>query len=335
MTMARVLGFGSALLDQLAHVSERFVQALPGAKGGMVLVDAGERQRLLDSLDHAPEIAPGGSAANTVVGLARLGVTTRLLAKTGNDAAGDEYGRHLSDAGVEVSALKRSQGVPTGSCLSLITPDGERTMRTCLGAAATLGSEEVTPADFQGCTHLIMEGYMLHNRALVQEVLHQARAVGCCTAIDLASPEVVAASRDLLPALLEQYADMVFANAQEAAAFAGTPDPQKALDVLASHCRLAVVKVGADGALLRQGSESVHVPAERVLVRDTTGAGDLWAAGFLYGRVQGCRLATAGRMGAAVAAAVVQVVGAVLPESTWVGLRKRLAALQRTEAGGQ
>ena len=120
--MALVLGFGSALLDQLVHVPESFVAALPGQKGGMVLVDDAERRRLLAALPATPEIAPGGSAANTVVGLARLGVHSRLLAKIGSDSAGEAYRGHAAAAGVDTTSLKRDPELPSGTCLSLITP---------------------------------------------------------------------------------------------------------------------------------------------------------------------------------------------------------------------
>jgi len=326
--MPLALGFGSALLDQLVHVPESFVQALPGQKGGMVLIDDGERRRLLASLPAAPEVAPGGSAANTIVGLARLGLPARLLAKTGADAAGDTYRRHAAEAGVDLVAMKRTADSPTGTCLSFITPDGERTMRTFLGAAATLGPGEITAADVAGCTHLMAEGYMLVNRPLVEHVLRLSRVAGCRVCLDLASPEVVRAAADLLPDLLRQSVDMVFANEAEAAAFTGTCDPAAALVTLAQLCPLAVVKLGPEGALLRQGTETVHVPAEKVTACDTTGAGDLWAAGFLYGHLNGCSLSTAGRMGAAVAAAVVRVVGAALPVATWTRLRARLESMR-------
>jgi sugar/nucleoside kinase (ribokinase family) len=327
--MALVLGFGSALLDQLIHVPESFVAALPGQKGGMVLVDDAERRRLLAALPATPEVAPGGSAANTVVGLARLGLPSRLLAKIGADPAGEAYRRHAAAAGVDTSSLKCAADLPSGTCLSLITPDGERTMRTFLGAASTLSADEVTPADLVGCTHLLTEGYMLYNRPLLQHVLRLGRAAGCRICLDLSSPEVTRASADILPALLDEYVDMVFANEAEAAVFAGTQDPASALALLARHCELAVVKLGAEGALLRQGAQTVHVPAEKVVACDTTGAGDLWAAGFLYGHLQGCSLQTAGRMGAAVAAEVVCVLGAALPTATWSRLHRRLVAMQQ------
>lgn len=327
--MPLVLGFGSALLDQLAHVPESFVQALPGQKGGMVLIDDVERRRLQASLAVTPQVAPGGSAANTIVGLARLGMPTRLLAKIGADAAGEAYREHLARAGVEVTALKRTAARPTGTCLSFITPDGERTMRTFLGAAATLAVEDIGAADVVGCTHLMAEGYMLYNRPLMELVLRTAREAGCRVCLDLASPEVVRAATDVLPALLRQSVEMVFANEAEAAAFAGTSDPGVALDALAQLCPLAAVKLGPEGALLRHGDETVHVPAEKVTACDTTGAGDLWAAGFLYGYLHGCSLGVSGRMGAAVAAEVVRVIGAALPEATWMRLRVRLEALRQ------
>lgn len=314
---SRVMGVGAALLDLLAFVPEHLLARVPGAKGGMELVDASTMTGLLGLLDAPPTCVPGGSAANTVVGLARLGVPARLLCKIGADANGARYRAELEAARVDTTSLKVSACEPTGQCLSLVTPDSQRTMRTCLGASQTLAPAEITAADFVGCTHAHVEGYLLFNRELMVHVLRTAKAAGCTVSLDLASPEVIQASRALLPGLIHDYVDMVFANEDEAATFAGVAQPVDALDRLSALCGLVAVKLGARGALVRRGTETVAVPAKVVQAVDTTGAGDLWAAGFLQGVFAGASLAEAGRRASAVAAAVVQQLGAVMPEETW------------------
>ncbi|MBN2449166.1 MAG: adenosine kinase [Lentisphaeria bacterium] len=324
---ARILGFGSALLDQLAMVTEEFVARVPGRKGGMELVDDGQRRAILAALPAPPVSSPGGSAANTIVALARLGLPARLLAKVGPDAAGDTYRRHAVEAGVEDCALKIGADLPTGTCISLVTPDSERTLRTCLGAASSLAPSEISAADIAGCTHLHAEGYMLFNRDLLLHVLRLAREAGCCIGLDLASPEVVRAAMDILPQLIRDYAGIVYANESEAAAFAGGSAPEAGLRCLAELCPVAVLKCGERGALIQARGRRLAVPACRVQdVLDTTGAGDLWAAGFLYGMVHGLPLDVAGQMGAEIAAEVVRVMGATLSAPTWSRLRSRAEA---------
>ncbi len=319
--MHRMIGFGSALVDQLAFVPEAFVEAIHGDKGGMELVDTAEMAELTAALPSPPSRVPGGSAANTMVAAAHLGMQTRLLTKVGADADGAYYRDAVAQAGVETTAFKVHPSTPTGTCLSLVTPDSQRTMRTLLGAAATITRDDIEPSDFAGCTHLHVEGYMLFDRRLTLHVLHLAKTAGCTISLDLASPELVRAQRTILPAILREYVDMVFANEDEAAAFAGTEDEPEALRRLAAFADLAVVKLGARGALIQRDEERVAVDAKRVEAVDTTGAGDTWAAGFLYGLLTDGDLSRAGRIGATLAAAVVQQVGATVPADVWTQLK--------------
>ena len=324
----RVIGVGAALVDQVACVPESFLATVRGGKGGMVLVDYPEMSGIVARLPAPPSQVPGGSAANTAVGVAQLGMPTRLLAKVGTDPNGAFYRRALGAAGVEDAAVKFSRDVPTGQCLALVTPDSQRTMRTFLGASATLAPDEITVADFAGGTVVHVEGYLLFNEALMRHVLATAKAAGCRISIDLAAPEVVREKRAILPGLLREYADMVFANEDEAAEFAGSRDEERGLEALRACCRTAVVKLGVRGARIAHGEEVCHVEARRVDAADTTGAGDLWAAGFLYGMLSGLSVADAGRCGAWVSAEVVQVTGAVIPEEAWVRLRREIATLK-------
>jgi len=323
-TMQRLIAFGSALVDQLARVPDEFLANVAGNKGGMELIDRETKEDLLAALAEAPSRVPGGSAANTAVAAARLGLPSRLLAKIGDDEAGSFYRDSVASAGVETHTFKTDAIEATGTCISLVTPDSERTLRTYLGASATLQPEEISAADFDGCTHAHVEGYMLFNRQLMLHILETAKSCGCTVSIDLAAPEVVRSCRTILPAILREYADMVFANEEEAAEFARSSDERVCLDRLAEFAGLAVVKLGARGSLIRVGDQFETVSAKTVTAIDTTGAGDLWAAGFLFGMLTGSTVKQAGTIGSHLAAAVVQQLGAVLPDTQWTELKREL-----------
>jgi sugar/nucleoside kinase (ribokinase family) len=201
-------------------------------------------------------------------------------------------------------------------------------MRTHLGAAAALTPAEITPEDFVGYDHAHVEGYLLFNPDLMCRVLQAAREAGCRISVDLASFEVVEAARDILPELLNDYVDIVFANEEEAGAFADSDDPARGLEALHAHCPTVAVKLGPEGVLLRNGGDTCAVPARPVAEAvDTTGAGDLWAAGFLYGLLDGRALTDCGRLGAALGAAVVTRQGAALPETEWQRLRSEFGVV--------
>ncbi len=318
----RIIGIGSALVDAIAFVPDEFLETLTGQKGGMELIDFNAMQNIVSRLPEPAILAPGGAAANTIVGLAQLGCSTRMLTKIGPDSDGEYYRNAVAQAGIEVSAFRSHKTQSTGRCLSLVTPDSQRTMRTCLGAAATLCLDDITDDCFTNCTHVHIEGYLLFNRDLLLHLLQKAKSAGCTISLDLAAPEVVAGNLPLLPNILADYVDMVFANEDEAATFARTPNPYTALTHLNEFSSLAAVKLGARGSLLANGNgEVIEVQPKKVKAVDTTGAGDSWAAGFLYGYLTGMSLAEAGRLASHVAAAVVQELGAGLPTETWAAIR--------------
>ncbi|MBC2595549.1 adenosine kinase [Ruficoccus amylovorans] len=321
-----LIGVGSPIVDSLAQVEETFVASIPGEKGGMELVDATTMGELMAQVESPMTEAPGGSAGNTAVAVARLGLPTTFLGKIGNDAGGEFYKDRFVELGGDGSRFKVG-AVPNGRCLSLVTPDSERTMRTDLGAAMTLSPDEVSVEDFRGCRHAHIEGYILFNRELMFKVLNSAKAAGCTVSIDLASFEVVGATKDILPDILSEYVDVVFANEGEAGALFDSTDYEKMVAELAGMCEVAVVKLGKAGSLIQQGKTLEKIAP--VLVNqsvDTTGAGDLWAAGFLYGWLRGRPLATCGHYGSVMGAEIVQVMGAAIPHDRWPGVRKLLEA---------
>lgn len=326
--MPKAIGVGSPIVDLLAQVEESFVEGIDGAKGGMELVSPEAMEALVASLTGPQTIAPGGSAGNTTFAMAKLGLEASFLGKLGLDADGTYYKEQFQALGGDVSRFQGTSDAHTARCLSLITPDGERTMRTDLGAAALLGPQEARATDFAGFDVVHLEGYLLFNRDLMTAVLEATTRGGAPVSLDLGSFEVVKAAADILPDMLKNSVDIVFANEDEAEAFCGTKDPEKALAALGELCETAAVKLGGDGALLKRGGETCRVPAVSIeKLVDTTGAGDLWAAGFLAGWTQGKPLETCGKMGAILGGAVVQIVGASLPEPTWTKIQAEIAAL--------
>lgn len=313
----KLIGIGSPIVDSLAQVDDAFVQSIEGAKGGMELVDAEQLAAMMARLDHMAE-APGGSAGNTAVAVARLGLPTTFLGKIGNDVGGEFYRDRFIALGGDGSRFKVGT-VPNGRCLSLITPDSERTMRTNLGAAMTLSPDEVSPADFANCQHAHIEGYILFNRDLMYKVLDSAKAAGCTISLDLASFEVVGATKDILEDLLRNYVDIVFANEEEGSTFTGLGnDYEGSARKLGELCSIAAVKLGAKGSLVAENG-TIHSIDPIVIDKavDTTGAGDLWAGGFLYGWLKGKSLPECGKLGSLLGAEVVQVIGAAVSDARW------------------
>ncbi len=306
----RIIGVGSPLVDILSQVPHEHLDSLDGEKGGMQMVDYQQLQQLIkDAGNH--DLAPGGSAANTILGLLKLGFDGSFLGKLGKDDRGDFFSKSFTDAGGCNSRFKHCEQTPTGTCLSLVTPDAERTLRPFLGAAANLLLHEVNEADFKDHDHVHIEGYLLFNRDLAIKTLQAAKNAGCTVSLDLASFEVVNANKDVLPEMLAAYVDMVFANEEEAKAWCDSDDPHAALDTLAEHCETVAVKLGAEGAWVKHADEKVFVDAHKVNAIDTTGAGDLWASGFLYGLLSGLTAEKSATLASKVGSEVVQIMGAL------------------------
>ncbi|HEY0944759.1 MAG TPA: adenosine kinase [Opitutaceae bacterium] len=322
-----LIGVGSPIMDILAAVPDEFLVNVPGDKGGMVLVENEEMQRLLDLLPVVPAYSTGGSAANTTLNAARLGLRTTFLGKLGNDALATNYHERFCTIGVDGGRFKRATHTNARS-LILVTPDAQRTMRTCLGAAMTLSPDEITPADFAGCRHAHIEGYLVFNQALAEAVLDSARAAGCTVSLDIASFEVVAASREWLFRQFEKGLDVVFANEDEIRALFQTQEDYAALARrLAGHGVLAAVKLGKDGAWIADGDVLHRVePVTVADVIDTNGAGDSWAAGFLAGYLRDLPLPVCGEMASIIGAETVRHMGPIIPDTHWPTVRDRALA---------
>lgn len=326
-----LIGVGSPIMDLLARVPDEFLRRhVSGDKGGMVLVDHDEMERIVSLLDTTPAHATGGSAANATFNAARLGLRSTFLGKLGHDELAATYQRAFAAAGVDGSRFKRGAHA-NARCLALVTPDAQRTMRTCLGAAMTLAPGEISVADFHECRHAHIEGYLVFNRSLADAVLGAARAAGCTTSLDLSSFEVVNASRDWLFQQFRRGIDIVFANEDEIRAlFQDDTSPYDALARrLAQHGVLAAVKVGKDGAWLAHDTALHRVAPVRVAdVVDTNGAGDAWAAGFLFGHLRGWPLPACGEVASLIGAETVSHMGPIIPPTHWPAVHRRALALQ-------
>jgi sugar/nucleoside kinase (ribokinase family) len=317
-------------VDLLAEVSDDYIGAHAGGeKGGMVLIGPQDIETHLGQIASPIQKVPGGAAANTTFALAKMRTPSTFLGKLGIDEDGEAYAKAFQAVGGDPSRFKRIADIYTARCLSLVTPDSQRTMRTDLGAAAQMAPGDITPEDFARVDHAHVEGYLAFNRDLLKAVLEAAKEAGCTVSFDMGSFEVVRASEDILPDLLKNYIDAVFANEDEGEAFTGSKDPEAALKALGECCDTAAVKLGPDGALLKRGGETCRVSAIPVHeVVDSTGAGDLWAAGFLYGYLRGLPLATCGELGALLGGQCVQFMGADLHEAAWEHVLKRLEEIE-------
>jgi len=322
-----IVGIGSALVDILVHEDDKFIEKTGAAKGGMTLVDNTWIERILANNSGAPAIVAGGSACNTVVGVGRLGGNARFIGKCGVDQWVDQWGRQYENDLVQQNvdpALLRSES-PTGRVLSIITPDAQRTMFTYLGASAETRPEDISAASFADAAVVHVEGYLLFNPDLIETALAAAKKAGALISLDLASFTVVEQSLEVLERLVADYVDILLANEDEARAFTGQSDETLALRTLAQKADIAVLKVGPRGSHIAHDGQTIHIQAlgDGSAV-DTTGAGDLWSAGFLFGLVSGYPLDKCGQLGSACGYEVCQVVGASIPEEGWTRIRKLL-----------
>lgn len=326
----KVIGIGNALTDMLVNLSSDSVLAdYALKKGSMSLVDSKFQTDISKAVAGCPySLSLGGSAGNTIRAMARLGTQTGFIGKVGNDTTGEFYEQALRNIGVEPYILHSSSR--SGKCLSLVSPDGERTFVTHLGAAADLTADDVDGAIFDDYDCLYIEGYLVQDHDLIRAAAERAKAHGLKVAIDLASFNVVEENRDFLHDIVASYVDILFANEEEARAYTGRENAEEALNIIAEQCELVVVKIGKRGALIRRGDELVEVgimaAAKRV---DTTGAGDFYAAGFLSALAEGLSLRQCGTLGAITAGKVIEVVGTTFGEDVWreiFRLRERVRA---------
>ena len=325
--MDKIIGMGNALVDVLVRIDDdSLLEKLHLPKGSMQLI---QEDTLSEIRKYTSGMkihrSTGGSAGNTVCALAALGANPGFIGEVGQDETGAFFGDTLRQRGV--NALLATCDLPSGIASTFISTDGERTFGTYLGAAATLRAEDLSRKMFAGYNYLYIEGYLLQDHDLMLRAVQLAKEEGLQVCLDMASYNVVEAERDFFDQLIVKYVDIVFANESEALAYTGKA-PHEALEEIASKCSIAVVKTGKEGSLVKKGTEVIQLlscPVDNVL--DTTGAGDFYAAGFMYGLTCGYSLEKCVQISTILATAVIQEVGTTLPAKKWDEIKLNIESL--------
>jgi len=321
--MTKIIGIGNALVDVLTQLeNDDLLVALELPKGSMQLVDAVKSEQIQEnSRGLKKQMASGGSAANTIHGLAKLGVETAFIGTIGDDETGNFFHNDLIDNNITPLLIKSKS--PSGIANAMISKDGERTFGTFLGAAIELSANHLKDEQFEGYDILHVEGYLVQNHELLEAILKTAKNNGLKVSIDLASYNVVEDNLDFLKEMVEKYVDIVFANEEEAKAFTGL-EPEEALNEISKVTDIAIVKIGKKGSMIKQGDTIVTVDVREIEPVDTTGAGDIYAAGFLYGLVNDLGFKKSGEVGSLLASTVIEKVGAKISDDKWQEILKEI-----------
>jgi len=302
-----VVGIGNALMDFIVEVDEGILAEMDLKKGQFRLIDEKESKEILKKLEkYEVKTAPGGSSANTLAGVSVLGGNAVILGKIGKDKHGDIYEQKTIDSGVN-SKLSRHDKAITGHSITFITPDSERTFATHLGAALYFRKEDVFEEEIKQSKILHIEGYQLEDPGLKEATVHAikvAKENNVKVSIDLSDPGLIGRNLEPIRQLVKAYADIVFVNEMEAEAFTGKKD-EEALHEIYDMCEIAIVKLGEKGSIIKADGIIYRISAYKTKVVNTNGAGDMYAAGILYGISNGLPIEKAGKIGSYAASLVI------------------------------
>jgi len=323
-TSKKVLGLGNALVDIMTQLqNESLLNDFGLPKGSMQLVDKTKSDQVIEGTKHLEtSLAAGGSAANTINGLAKLGADCGFIGKIGKDIFGEFFSKDMAASGIQAMFIYSE--TESGRAVALVSPDTERTFATYLGASIELSDFDLKPEIFAGYDYLHIEGYLVQNHALIEKALKLAKEAGLKVSLDLASYNVVEENLSFLQDMSKKYVDILFANEEEARAFTGEEDPEKALEIIANSVDIAIVKVGKNGSFIKKEGLKYKVGVIEAVSRDTTGAGDLYASGFIYGLMNNLSLDKAGDIGAILSGNVIEVIGAKMDEKRWNKIKEEV-----------
>lgn len=313
-----ILGIGNALTDILAVLpDDSLLETYHLPKGSMQHVDMETCDKIWLALKPlGMKYVAGGSAANTITCTSIFGMPSTFIGKIGEDELGLLYKSDLEQYGVQTILLKSEHS--SGRAMVLVNGgNAERTFADYMGAALDLVPDDLNPEWFKGYDYFHIEGYLVQNQALVRRAVEYAKAAGCMISIDMASYNVVESNLAFLHDIVENYVDIVFANETEAKAFTKKDSPQENLDEIAKYCKIAVVKVGKDGSYVKENGKTYFIEAYPANPLDATGAGDTYAAGFLYAHSLGQNVEICGKVGSIIAAKVVEVLGTKIDIPRW------------------
>ena len=325
--MKSILGIGNALTDILAVLpDDSLLRKFHLPLGSMQHVDMETGDRIWEDLkQYGVKYVPGGSAANTITCTAIFGMPSGYVGKIGNDDLGNLFKSSMEQFGVKAQMLYGTKS--SGRCMVFITgANAERTFADYMGATLEMGPDDLDPSFFEGYDYFHIEGYLVQNQELISKAARLAKAAGCTISIDMASYNVVESNNTFFHNLVENYVDIVFANETEAKAFT-KKEPQEAIVELANLCKIAVVKVGKAGSMIKSGNEYHFIEPWPAKPIDATGAGDTYAAGFLYAHSLGLPLKVCGEIGSIIAAKVVEVIGTKIDIPRWRDAKEEIRAL--------
>lgn len=325
--MKKILGMGNALVDVLMRIeNDEILQELNLPKGSMQLVNKEMANSVYEKTGRKGSVrASGGSAANTIHALASLGVKTGFIGKVGRDEWGSFFKSDMKTN--NISPLLLESDSESGRAMALISPDSERTFATFLGAAVELNAQDLEPSNFIGYHYFHIEGYLVQNRELIEEALKLAHSNGIKISLDLASFNVVEENIDFLRSMVAKYVDILFANKEEAKSFTGGLEGEAALHWMSEFSEIVVLKQGAQGSIVKHNNQITLIPPVKAEAIDTTGAGDLYAAGFLYGLLHNLSLDKCGEIGSYLSAKIIEVIGPKLDSETWKEVHEKVVEI--------
>lgn len=314
--MSKIIGIGNALVDVIVNIpDESLLKTFSLPKGGMEMIDIEKKRNLHAAIGNMQQtLASGGSTSNTIHGLARLGASAGYIGKVKKDEMGDFFEKDMRHSHIQPHLIYSD--IDTGIATTLMTCDAERTFATYLGAASTMNPDEIDHTIFKDYDYIHVEGYLIFNKDLLLRICKLAKENKMTISMDMASFNLVEQNREFIEMLLKDYVDIIFANEEEAKAFTGKDD-EEALQKLAEYCRIAIVKLGAKGSITMIDGEFVSIPAGKAHAIDKNGAGDIYAAGFLYGIMNHFSPEKTGKLASKLADELVQTVGAKLSDEQW------------------
>ncbi len=321
--MDKVLGIGNALVDIMTMLpDDSTLEKFSLKKGSMQLSERDFADEInIATSNFEKSQSSGGSAANTIHGLASLGIPAGYIGKVGEDEFGEFFSNDMKANGIQPFMLKSA--TDTGRAIALISPDSERTFATYLGAAIELTDKDLNSDQFKDYKILHIEGYLVQNHDLMLRAAKLSKENNMKISIDMASFNVVEDNLEFLKDYVKNYVDIIFANEEESKAFTGK-EPEDSLNELAEQCEIAIVKIGSKGSLVKSKGEVYRIDPIKVNPVDTTGAGDLFASGFLYGLTNKMPLDKCGEIGSLCAGKVIEVIGSKMSNEIWEEIKRNI-----------
>jgi len=325
--MAKVLGMGNALVDIITRIEDdATLDSFGLPKGSMTLVDLDTSNYIHSETAGMPKSkASGGSAANTIHGLAHLGIETGFVGAVGNDDMGRFFKKDMQVNQIKPILFRTMH--ETGRAMALISSDSERTFATYLGASVDLSVDDITHDIFEGYDYFYVEGYLVQNQEMIEKAMRLAAAANLKVCLDLASYNIVEDNIEFFMSLISKYVDILFANEEEIRALCGKSPEEGALEIR-DLVEVVVIKLGAEGSFCVCKEEMVRIGVRPSTLVDTTGAGDLYASGFIYGHMKGLSPETCGKMGAILSGRVIEIIGAKMDEAHWENLRREIHSFE-------